>query len=96
MASGVYARRNNEPIATDVTESESENGTNNGESDSLATDETENGITNGMSDPLATDVTENEKTNEEPAKCFAKIGDPTGSLPPPKKAKVSNDNDILE
>jgi hypothetical protein len=41
-------------------------------------------------------VTENEKTNEEPAKCFAKIGDPTGSLPPPKKAKVSNDNNILK
>jgi hypothetical protein len=101
MASGVYARRNNEPIATDVTESESENGTNNGESDSLATYETENGITNGTSDPLATDVTENEKTNEEPAKCFANtdvwsIGDPTGGLPPPKKAKVSNDNGILE
>lgn len=94
--SGVYARRNSEPIATDVTENESENGKSNGESDSLATDETEdeteNGKTNGRSDPLATDVTESEKTNEEATKCFTNtevgnFGDPTGSLPPPKKAK---------
>lgn len=99
MASGVYARRNNDSLATDLLENESENGKNNGESDSLATDEieneTENGETNVTSDPLTTDVTENEKTNEEAAKCLANTGggsflDPTGSLPPPKKAKVSH------
>ena len=105
MASGVYARSSNEPVATDVTENESENEKNKGEYDSLATDvsetETENKKSNEVSDPLATDVTENANNSEEAAKCNTntgggRFGEPPGSAPPPKKAKVNNDNGMLK
>lgn len=105
ITSGVYARSSNEPLATDMTENESENEKNNGESDSLATDvsenETENEKSNGVSDPLATDVTEHAKNSKEATKCVTNtgggsFGEPPGSLPPPKKAKVKNYNGILK
>ncbi|XP_044967920.1 uncharacterized protein LOC123427849 isoform X2 [Hordeum vulgare subsp. vulgare] len=100
MVSGVYASRNsNDLLSTDVADDEFENEDSNGESDPLATyvteNEMENRKTNGVSDPLATDVSENEKTCEEAMKSFTNtdggnFGDPSGSLPPPKKAKGMN------
>ena len=75
------------------------------EYDSLPTDvsenETGNEKSNEVSDPLATDVTENANNSEEAAKCFTNtgrgiFGEPPASAPPPKKAKVNNDNGMLK
>lgn len=100
MVSGVYARSSNELLSADVAENEFENEDTSGESDPLATNVTENEIenrkNNGVTDPFATYVIENEKTCEEAAKSFTGLNggnfvDPSGSLPPPKKAKVNHD-----
>lgn len=102
MVSGVYgSRSSNELLSTDVADDEFENEDTNGESDPLATNvienEMENKKTNGASDPLAIVVIENGKTCEEATKSFTNtdggnFGDPSGSLPPPKKAKVNHDD----
>ncbi|XP_020153098.1 uncharacterized protein [Aegilops tauschii subsp. strangulata] len=71
----------------------------NGESDPLTTNVTENEMenrkTSEASNPLAIVVIENGKTCEEATKSFTNtdggnFGDPSGSLPPPKKAKMSH------
>ena len=100
MVSGVYASRSsNELLSTDVADDEFENEDTNGESDPIATNVTENEMenrkTNEASDPLAIVVIENVKTCEEATQSFTNtdggnFGDPSGSLPPPKKAKMSH------
>ncbi|KAF7018370.1 hypothetical protein CFC21_031667 [Triticum aestivum] len=100
MVSGVYASRSsNELLSTDVADDEFENEDTNGESDPLTTNVTENEMenrkTSEASNPLAIVVIENGKTCEEATKSFTNtdggnFGDPSGSLPPPKKAKGMN------
>ncbi|XBI58560.1 hypothetical protein VPH35_039776 [Triticum aestivum] len=100
MVSGVYASRSsNELLSTDVADDEFENEDTNGESDPLTTNVTENEMenrkTSEASNPLAIVVIENGKTCEEATKSFTNtdggnFGDPSGSLPPPKKAKMSH------